>query len=108
MRLKGHPVVDVGRADITGTADLTKGVALGFAPGVRLLQDGIETNIGIWHETGHEQAWIMAMDCPPTAATTRDDGLRWVLNRGFPISTRAASGGKTPNCVARTASTIWG
>lgn len=83
LRLKGNHVVDVGRADIACTADLAKGVALGFAPGARLFQDGVETNIGIWHEAGHEEAWIIAMDCLPTAATIRDYGLRWGIEPMF-------------------------
>jgi hypothetical protein len=83
LRLKGNHVVDVGRADITCTADLAKGVSLGFAPRVSLFQDGIETHIGIWHEAGHAEAWIIAMDCPPTAATIRDYGLRWAIEPMF-------------------------
>jgi len=83
LRLKGDPVVDVGCADITCTAELARGVSHRYETGARLLEPGVATNIGVLHETGHEEPWIVAMDCPPNAATVRDWGLRWGIEPMF-------------------------
>lgn len=54
-----------------------------FERGARLFQEGVETNIGVWHEAGHAEPWIIAMDCPPTPAAVRDYGLRWGIEPMF-------------------------
>lgn len=54
----------------------------------------ISTNIGIIHESGHPEPWIIAMDCKPSDYTTLDYGLRWGIeamfsdfkSRGFSIT----------------------
>ena len=54
----------------------------------------IATNIGIIHEAGHPEPWIIAMDCKPTKFTTLDYGFRWSIepmfsdfkSRGFGIT----------------------
>jgi hypothetical protein len=73
----------VGRGDITYTADLARWVTVHLEPGARLFQEGIETNIGVWHEPGHAEPWIIAMEFPPTPAAVRDDGLRWGIEPMF-------------------------
>jgi hypothetical protein len=83
LRLKGNHVVDVGRPDIACTADLARGVSHRYEAGARLFERGVETNIGVLHETGHEEPWIVAMDCPPSAAAVRDYGLRWGIEPMF-------------------------
>ena len=83
LRLKGNHVVDVGRAEVTYTADLARGASHRHELQARLFESGIETNIGVWHETGHEEPWIIAMDCPPTTAAVRDYGLRWGIEPMF-------------------------
>ena len=35
------------------------------------------THIGIVHEAGHHEPWIIAMDATPTKARTLDYSLRW-------------------------------
>lgn len=53
----------------------------------------VSTNIGIIHEEGHPESWIIAMDCKPNKYTTLDYGLRWGIepmfsdfkSRGFDI-----------------------
>jgi hypothetical protein len=76
LRLKGNHVVDIGCAEVTRTADLACGTAHRQMLGACLFESGIETNIGVWYEAGHEEPWIVAMDCLPTPAAVRDYGLR--------------------------------
>lgn len=83
LRLKGNHVVDVGRSEIATTADLARGTAPAGEVGARLFEAGITTHIGVWHETGHDEPWIIAMDCPPTPAAVRDYGLRWGIEPMF-------------------------
>lgn len=65
-RLKGDHGGDVGRPEVTSTGDLARGVLSHGECGARLFSRGVGTNIGILHEPGHEEPWIIAMDCPPT------------------------------------------
>jgi len=41
------------------------------------------TNLGILHEAGHPEPWIIAMDCIPTRATVLDYGARWAIEPMF-------------------------
>lgn len=60
-----------------------------------LNHSGIRTNIGVLHEKGHKEAWIIAMDGKPLTARVRDYGMRWGIealfsdfkSRGFCITT---------------------
>lgn len=54
------------------TGELARGVKERYLPGVQLLAQGILTNVGILHEAGHKEPWIIAMDCLPTRATVLD------------------------------------
>ena len=83
LRLKGNLSVDIGRADIHTTAELAAGVTARFEANARLFAAGIPTSIGILHETGHPEPWIIAMDCRPTRAAVRDYGARWVIEPQF-------------------------
>jgi len=61
---------------------------------VRFHQTNVVTNIGILHEPGHPEAWIIAMDCSPSCYKTLDYGMRWGIeclfsdfkSRGFSIT----------------------
>ena len=54
----------------------------------------IHTNIGILHEAGHKEPWIIAMDCSSSKYRTLDYGMRWGIeclfsdfkSRGFSIT----------------------
>lgn len=83
LRLKGNHAVDVGSASIAVTADLARGVSHRYEIGARLFQSDIETNLGVWHEAGHVEPWIIAMECTPTAGAVRDYGLRWGIEPMF-------------------------
>jgi hypothetical protein len=41
------------------------------------------TNLGILHEAGHPEPWIIAMDCAPTRATVLDYAARWAIEPMF-------------------------
>jgi hypothetical protein len=43
----------------------------------------VETYIGILHEPGHDEAWIIAMDVPPTYYRVLEYGLRWPIESLF-------------------------
>jgi hypothetical protein len=82
LRLKGNLTVDPGFGEAT-TGELARGVSERSLPNVRLFHSGVSTNLGIWHEAGHEAPWIIAMDCQPTQAAVRDSGTRWVIEPTF-------------------------
>jgi hypothetical protein len=82
LRLKGNLTVDTGFCEAT-TGELADGVTERYLPDVRLFNCGVPTNLGILHEAGHEEPWIIAMDCQPTQAAVRDDGTRWVIEPTF-------------------------
>jgi len=43
----------------------------------------VTTNVGIIHEKGHPEPWIIAMDSKPTEARTLDYGMRWGIEALF-------------------------
>jgi hypothetical protein len=55
---------------------------------------GVKTHIGILHEEGHKEPWIIAMSEPPTQGRVLDYGMRWGIeplfsdfkSRGFGIT----------------------
>jgi Transposase DDE domain len=59
-----------------------------------LNESGVITHIGILHETGHKEAWIIAMSELPTKGRVLDYGMRWGIepmfsdfkSRGFGIT----------------------
>ena len=78
--------------------ELCTGEAVRLAPGglegAELYGSGVVTNIGLLHEKGHPEPWIIAMDARPNPYTTFDYGLRWGIepmfsdlkSRGFGIT----------------------
>ena len=83
LRLKGNLLVDPGYGDESTTGELAQAVTERYLPEVKLFAAGVETNLGILHETGHEEPWIIAMDCPPTRARVLDYGARWAIEPTF-------------------------
>jgi hypothetical protein len=82
LRLKGNLLVDTGEQETT-TGALARGVSERYLPGVQLFAEGVATNLGIVHEAGHKEPWIIAMDCPPSRATVLDYGVRWAIEPTF-------------------------
>lgn len=60
-----------------------------FGRGERMLQDveltakRVATNIGMVHEEGHPEPWLIAMSDAPSTARTFDYGLRWGIEAMF-------------------------
>lgn len=83
LRLKGNLLADPGYGDETTTGALAQGVTERYLPEVRLFAAGVATNVGILHEAGHKEPWIIAMDCRPTRAAVLDYGARWAIEPTF-------------------------
>jgi hypothetical protein len=83
LRLKGNVLADTGQGDETTTGALAQGVTARALTGVRLFAQGVMTNLGILHEDGHPEPWIIAMDAVPTRATTLDYAARWAIEPMF-------------------------
>ena len=75
IRLKSNLILNHEGGEITtGDAASQKITSLEKA---YLNETKVQTNIGILHETGHKEAWIIAMDCPPSKYKILDYGMRW-------------------------------
>jgi hypothetical protein len=83
LRLKGNVLADTGQGEETTTGQLAQGVSERYLPGVRLFAQGVMTNLGILHEAGHPEPWIIAMDCAPTRAAVLDYAARWAIEPMF-------------------------
>ncbi len=83
LRVKGNLLADPGYGDEVTTGELAQGVKECYLPGVRLFAHGVPTNLGILHETGHPEPWIIAMECTPTRAAVLDYGSRWGIEPMF-------------------------
>lgn len=84
LRLKRNLIADLGHGDELSLAEMTQGVSESYLSNVRLFTDGnVLTNIGILHESGHQEAWIIAMDCRPSRAKVLDYAARWVIEPTF-------------------------
>jgi len=81
IRLKGnltltHEGGELSTGDVA--ARLPKGVT-----GAELYGSGVATNIGVLHERGHKEPWIIAMDAHPSRYTVLDYGMRWGIETMF-------------------------
>jgi len=83
LRLKGNVLADPGYGEETTTGALADGAAERYLPGVRLFAAGVMTHLGILHEAGHPEPWIIAMDCAPTRAAVLDYAARWAIEPMF-------------------------
>ncbi len=83
LRLKGNVLADTGEGEETTTGALAQGVAERYLPGVRLFAQGVMTHLGILHEAGHPEPWIIAMDCAPNRAAVLDYAARWAIEPMF-------------------------
>lgn len=48
-----------------------------------LYGSGVLTNIGVLHDDGHPEPWIIAMDAKPSQYTVLDYGMRWGIEAMF-------------------------
>lgn len=79
IRIKQNRILVQDGGEITGK-ELLKTDPLS-ASAVTL--SGTDSYVGCLHEPGHEEAWIIAMDVPPTKARVLDYGLRWGIEAMF-------------------------
>lgn len=92
IRLKGNLILKHEGGEIK-TGELLKFGLKGIER-AELNESGVVTNIGLLHEKGHEEPWIIAMDCKPSLGKVLDYGMRWGIEalfsdmktRGFGIS----------------------
>jgi hypothetical protein len=81
LRLKSNLILDHEGGEITtGEAASRKIEALINAC---FNKTDIHTNIGIIHEQGHPEPWIISMDCKPSCYNTLDYGMRWGIEPMF-------------------------
>lgn len=93
LRLKGNLNIDPGFGDLTTTGELAAGQTERYLRDVRLFDRGVPTHLGILHEAGHPEPWIIAMDEIPNRATVLDYHSRWgveplfsdLKSRGFDL-----------------------
>jgi hypothetical protein len=92
IRLKGNLILQHEGGEITtGEAAAAGMTSLLHA---RFNETEIATHIGILHEPGHPEPWIIAMDSTPTKGRVLDYGMRWGIepmfsdfkSRGFGIT----------------------
>jgi hypothetical protein len=83
LRLKGNVLADTGEGEETTTGTLAQGFVERYLAGVRLFTRGAMTNLGILHEPGHPESWIIAMDCAPARAKVLDYAARWSIEPMF-------------------------
>jgi hypothetical protein len=85
LRLKGNLLADPGFGDKTTTGKLLPPETVErYLSNVRLFgKNPIMTHIGILHEAGHDESWMIAMNCTPTRAAVLDYGSRWAIEPTF-------------------------
>jgi hypothetical protein len=92
IRLKSNLILDHEDGEITtGQAASLKMTQLENAI---FNNANVKTHIGILHEAGHSEPWIIAMDCLPSKYKVLDYGMRWGIeclfsdfkSRGFSVT----------------------
>lgn len=81
IRLKGNLTLAHQGGELT-TGDVVTRLPEGVID-AELYGSGIMTNIGVLHEPGHKEAWIIAMDATPSRYTVLDYGMRWGIENMF-------------------------
>jgi hypothetical protein len=81
IRLKGNLTLAHEGGELT-TGDVASRLPKGVT-GAELYGSGVATNIGVLHETGHKEPWIIAMDAKPGRYTVLDYGMRWGIENMF-------------------------
>lgn len=82
LRLKGSlRVFAPGSAASVAVAELTR--AQPYLAGVELTAKRVRTNIGVIHDPGHAEPWIVAMSAKPGYLSTLDYSRRWGIEPMF-------------------------
>ncbi len=80
IRLKGNLTLNHEGGEIS-TGEVATQLAQGVI-GAQLYGSGVVTNIGILHEKGHKEPWIIAMDASITLCVNRHLSCRLAAKRG--------------------------
>ncbi len=83
LRLKGNLLADTGVGEVTTTGALAASQAERYEPTVALFASRVMTAIGILHDPGHPEPWIIAMDCVPNRTQVLDYASRWGIEPMF-------------------------
>lgn len=89
IRLKGNLTLAHEGGELT-TGEVAQRLPQGIM-GAELYGSGVSTNIGVLHEKGHKEPWIIAMDANPGKYTVLDYGMRRGSRTCSPTSKAAAS-----------------
>jgi len=81
LRLKGNLLTWIGSRKAT-TGDLARSGAHYFK-GVALTGKRVSTNIGVIHDAGHAEPWIIAMSAEPSYLSTLGYSHRWGIEPMF-------------------------
>jgi hypothetical protein len=81
LRLKADLLVFEDGGESTLSACFGRGERM--LTGVELTSKRVRTNVGMVHEDGHPEPWLIAMSDTPTTAKTFDYGLRWGIEAMF-------------------------
>ena len=81
IRLKGNLTLAHEGGELT-TGDVASRLPKGVT-GAELYGSGVVSNIGVLHESGHKEPWIIAMDAKPSRYTVLDYGMRWGIENMF-------------------------
>lgn len=81
IRLKGNLTLRHAGGEIS-TGEVLSLMPQGVI-GAELTASAISTNIGVLHEAGHKEPWIIAMDAKPSRYTVLDYGMRWGIESMF-------------------------
>lgn len=81
LRLKGNLTLSHAGGELT-TGEIARLCPTGIQA-AELYNTGVLTNIGIIHDKGHAEPWIIAMDAKPNRYTTLDYGMRWGIESMF-------------------------
>jgi hypothetical protein len=92
LRLKDNLILHHAGGEITTGEAATAGMT-SLLHAV-LNETGVKTHIGILHEKGHKEPWIIAMSDTPSKGRVLDYGMRWAIeplfsdfkSRGFGIA----------------------
>jgi hypothetical protein len=83
LRLKKNLLADLGVGDVTTTGALADSHRERYERDVMLFESGVMTHVGIVHDAGHDEPWIIAMDSAPTRAKVLDYAARWPIEPMF-------------------------
>lgn len=78
LRLKGNTKTYQGIHPVAACS-----LEAGSYLNVAITHKGIHTNLGIIHDPGHKEAWIIAMSTPSSDYKTLDYGMRWGIEAMF-------------------------